>query len=92
MAKPNESYRMVLVESYVASETSGLHGAIHIRPCPDQGLPTDMHVECSKQLSRLYPAGTIFRIRAKVTDREGGGEFLYSYHGWKHEVVSLGKK
>lgn len=92
MAKHDEPYRMVLVESYVASRTSGLHGAVHIRPCPDQGLPVDMHVECSKRLIRDYPVGTVFRIRAKLTDREGGGEFLYSYHGWRVEVVSLGKK
>ena len=25
---------------------------------------------------------------SKLTDREGGGEFLYSYWGWDYEVVS----
>ena len=92
MARHNEAYRSVLVESYVASRTGGLHGAVHIRPCPDQGLPTELHVECSKSLTRDYPVGTVFRLRAKLTDREGGGEFLYSYHGWRAEVVALGKK
>jgi hypothetical protein len=29
-----------------------------------------------------------FRIRAKLTDREGGGQFLYSYFGWHAEIVS----
>jgi hypothetical protein len=92
MAKPDEPYQMVKVESYRPSQTSGLHGAVHIRPCPGQGLPTTLHVECSKALSRDYPVGTVFRIRAKLTDREGSGEFLYSYHGWKYEVIELGKK
>lgn len=90
MAKLNEDYRMVLVESYRPKATSGLHGAVHIRPCPDQGFPTTMHVECSKSLSRNYPVGTIFRIKAKLTDREGSGDFLYSYFGWKYDVVKLG--
>jgi hypothetical protein len=26
-----------------------------------------------------YKVGTLFRVRAKLTDRQGGGEFLYSY-------------
>lgn len=92
MAKSNEPYQMVLVESYRPNSTSGLHGDVHIRPRPGQGFPTTMHVECSKSLSRNYPVGTVFRIRAKITDREGSGDFLYSYFGWKYDVVELGKK
>jgi hypothetical protein len=87
MAKPFEPYRYVEVESYRPGNTGGLHGPVHIRPCPGQGFPTTIHVECSKDLSRKYPVGTRFRIRAKLTDREGQGEFLYSYFGWKYEVL-----
>lgn len=92
MAKQNEPYQMVLVESYLPTGTAGLHGKVHIRPLSGQGFPTSMHVECSKKLSKDYPVGTIFRIRAKLTDREGEGDFLYSYFGWEYEVVELGKK
>lgn len=87
MAKPDEPYRFVIVESFTPSETSGLHGDIHIRPVPGQGLPTTLHVECSKKLSRNYPVGTKFRIHAKLTDREGSGEYLYSYFKWPVEVL-----
>ncbi|WP_316016070.1 hypothetical protein [Roseobacter sp. HKCCA0434] len=87
MAKAEETYSWVEVESYVPSRTSGLHGKVHIRPCEGQGYPTDLHVECSKKLSKDYPVGTRFRIRAKLTDREGSGDFLYSYFGWKFEVL-----
>ncbi|MET3384184.1 hypothetical protein [Variovorax paradoxus] len=87
MAKPDEPYRSVVVESFRPSATSGLHGAVHIRPVKDQGLPESLHVECSKSLSRNYPVGTKFRIQAKLTDRESGGEYLYSYHGWAYEVL-----
>ncbi|MGB4347881.1 MAG: hypothetical protein WBJ21_15975, partial [Burkholderiaceae bacterium] len=72
----------------------GLHGAVHIRPVAGQGIDTNLFVECSKKLSdpSLYPVGTRFKIRAKLTDREGSGDFLYSYHGWNVEVLGLGEK
>ncbi|SPU42441.1 hypothetical protein [Brevundimonas diminuta] len=35
-----------------------------------------------------YKVGTIFRIKAKLTDREGGGKFLYSSWRWPFDVVS----
>lgn len=89
MAKKNEPYRYVIVESYYPHNTSGLHGPIHIRPIAGQVFPEHLHVECNKELSnpRIYPVGTQFRIRAKLTDRLGGGEFLYSYFGWPAEVI-----
>ncbi len=87
MAKLGEPYRNVIVESYRASSTAGLHGPIHIRPIAGQGILVELQVECSKSLSRNYPVGTRFRLRAKLTDREDGGEYLYSYHGWRIEVM-----
>ena len=92
MAKSNEPYRMVFVESYRPKSTSGLHGDVHIRPCAGQEFPTTMHVECSKSLSKNYPVGTVFRIKAKLTDRQGAGDFLYSYFGWEYDVVKPGKR
>ncbi len=86
MAK-DEPYRMIIVESFRPANVSGLHGDIHIRPVEGQGLPSDLHVECSKALSRNYPVGTRFRIKAKLTDRDGSGDFLYSYFGWRYEVL-----
>ena len=86
MAKGFEPYRNVVVESYRESG-SGLHGDIHMRPVPTEGFPPGTRVECSKSLSRDFPVGTKFRIKAKLTDREDGGEFLYSYFGWKFEVL-----
>ena len=87
MAKPNEPYVYIIVESYRPQSTSGLHGPIHIRPAPDQMFRQSLQVECSKSLSRRYPVGTRFRLRVKLTDKEGGGEFLYSYHGWPVKVL-----
>ena len=87
MALRNEPYRFVVVESYKPLHTGGLHGEVHIRPVVGQDLSTTLHVECSKALSTDYPVGTRFRIKAKLTGRRGGGEFLYSYFGWRHEVL-----
>jgi hypothetical protein len=88
MARKNEPYSLVVVESFLPASTSGLHGDVHIRPVAGQGLDTDMFVECSKELSKNYRVGTRFRIKAKVTDREGSRPFLYSYFGWRYDVLS----
>lgn len=87
MAKLDEPYRLVVVESFKPSATSGLHGEVNIRPAAGQGLLTTLHVECAKKLSRDYPLGTKFRIKAKLTDREGSGEYLYSNFNWPFDVL-----
>jgi hypothetical protein len=89
MARKNESYSWVVVESFRPSSTAGLHGDIHVRPVPGQGLDTDMFVECSKELVNNYEVGTRFRIKAKITDKEGSRPFLYSYFGWFYEVLAI---
>ena len=86
MAKPSEPYQDVIVESFRESG-SGLHGDVHIRPVAGQGYPDGIRVECSKSLSYAFPVGTRFKIKAKLTDKEDGTEFLYSYFGWKPEVL-----
>lgn len=88
MALPQKDYEWVEVESYVADRTSGLHGKVHIRPVPGFRFDPSLQVECSKQMIRNYPVGTRFRIWAKLTDRLGGREFLYSSYRWKYHVIS----
>ena len=87
MAKLDEDYEWVDVESYLPGKTSGLHGKVHVRPLPGQRFPVHLHVECARVIRKNYPVGTRFRIFAKLTDREGGGEFLYSSYRWKYEVL-----
>lgn len=86
MAQTNP-YEWIVVESYKPIHTSGLHGPVHVRPIAGQGYSTDLQVECSKSLVRDYPVGTRFRLRVKLTDREGGGEYLYSSWRWSFEVL-----
>jgi hypothetical protein len=89
MAKRNEPYRYCIVRSYYPPSTAGLHGPVHVRPIVGQPFAIHLHVECSKDLSNtdLYDVGTRFRIRAKLTDRHGSGDFVYSYFGWPFDVV-----
>jgi hypothetical protein len=47
-----------------------------------------MMVECSKSLSYAHPVGALFRIRAKITSKEGGTSFVYSSYKWPVSIVS----
>jgi hypothetical protein len=90
MAQDNP-YREVWVESFRLASTDGLPGPLRIRPVAGQGLPEDLFVECGKRLLD-YPEGTRFLVRAKLTDREGGGRYLYSSWQWRPlEVVEPGE-
>lgn len=92
MPKCKQDYQPLIVESYMPVSTAGRHGTVHIRPIAGQIFPQDLFVECNKSLSRDYPVGTRFKLCAKLTNRQGGVEFLYSYFGWKVEVVSKPNK
>jgi hypothetical protein len=84
----NQGYEYIIVESFNPSDTSGRHGPTHVRPITDQGkFKTDMFVECSKVLVKDYPLGTKFRIKAKITNREGGTPYIYSRYSWNYEVI-----
>ncbi|RJT53616.1 hypothetical protein [Rahnella variigena] len=87
MAKPEEPYRPLKVESYEIQSSSGKRGKIHIRPLPGQWAKVSLQVECSKKLSNDYPVGSKFEILAKLTDREEGGEYIYSSFRWKFKLL-----
>jgi hypothetical protein len=88
MARDPWAYRDVAVESVVDPRSGGLR----IRPMAGQAYATSMRVQCSRTLRdpELYPAGTRFLIRAKLTDRAGGAPYLYAHHG--DAVKVLGDK
>lgn len=87
MAKPEEPYRPLKVESYEIQSSSGKRGKIHIRPLTGQWAEVSLQVECSKKLSNDYPVGSQFEILAKLTDREEGGEYIYSSFRWKFKLL-----
>lgn len=80
-------YRTVVIETY---ENLGEPAAerIRARPIPGQGLDTSMKVECSNGMRTRYPVGSKLKIRAKITNREGGTDFLYTHYSWPYERVN----
>lgn len=90
MAQPFESYHWIVVESFEPGDTSGLHGNVHIRPAVGQMFNQSLHVRCPKAMTDTsrYKLGTKFRIRVKLTDKEGSRPFLHAPHQWEYEVVS----
>jgi len=86
MGKPEEPYIQIVVETYSESG-SGLHGDIHVRPIAGQQVPRSLRVRFPKALRRAHPIGTRFRVYAKLTDRDGGGEFVHTNHAWDVEVL-----
>ena len=86
MGKPTEPYIRIVVETYIESG-SGLHGIIHVRPIAGQQVPQSLRVRFPKALRHAHPIGTRFRVYAKLTDREGRGEFVHTNHAWDVEVI-----
>jgi hypothetical protein len=70
----------IIVETFRASgENSGSN--IRVRPLPGQGFSPAMRVECSKAMRSAFPIGQLFCVWVSVKSKEGGPDFLYSYHG-----------
>jgi hypothetical protein len=86
VARDPWAYRDVAVESVADPHT----GELRIKPVAGQAYATSMRVQCARALRDpvLYPVGTRFLIRAKLTDRMGGAPFLYSHHGDSVKVLS----
>lgn len=91
MGKPQEPYIRIIVETYIESG-SGLHGDIHVRPIAGQQVSQDLRVRFPKALRHVHPIGTHFRVYAKLTDKEGGSNFVHTNHAWDVEVLGLPDK
>lgn len=72
----------------VKSKGGGSSANLRVVPVKGQGLDTNMKVRCSRKMRDLYDIGTLFRIKAKITDREGGTPFLDCTRDWAYEVVT----
>jgi hypothetical protein len=86
VGKPEEPYILIVVETYHES-SSGLHGDLHVRPIAGQTLPRSLRVRFPKALRRQHPLGTRFLVYAKLTDREGGNDFIHTNHAWDVQVL-----
>jgi len=79
-------YRDYIIQTYEnLGEPSNKR--VRARPLPGQGVSTDRKVECSEGMRLSHPIGTYFKVRCKVTDREGT-PFLYRHYTWSYEVIT----
>lgn len=80
-------YREIIIETF-RNPGEPAAESIRARPLHGQGLSTSMRVECSSKMREKHPVGTKLKIRAKITDREGGTKFLYCHYSWPYVVLS----
>ena len=81
-------YQDVIVETYLGRKTSS-SGGVRARPVEGQGFDISMNVECSSKMRKSQPVGTKFLIKAKVTNKEGGPDFLYSHFNSSYTVLQV---
>ena len=63
----------ILCENFMDPET----GRIRVRPLPNQGLPTNIVIECSKNEREAHPISTRFRTdNVKVCQKPDGRIYL----------------
>ena len=96
-----QNYYRLWFESFRLLNPSGHVDPVQLRLKPGQNIPDeiknecerrgidpyDLLTECNTDFMRKYPVGTRFHLKAKLTDREGGGMFFYSYFGWKPYAI-----
>ena len=79
-------YRRVAIETFKnLGEASPRK--LRARPLPGQGLTMATRVECSEAMRMDYPVGTVFIVKARISNREGSSDFLYTHYNWPYEVV-----
>lgn len=87
MALPDEPFFKVLVETFDGGNASGRHGRLHVRPVAGQGLDTGLYVECPRAMREDYPVNTRFFVTGKLSDREGGTQYLKCPHQWGFSIA-----
>jgi hypothetical protein len=83
----NAEYTDIVGETYQSGIPSVGFNGIVVRPVPNQQYPTSLLVECSRKLSTDYPVSARFRMRVKLTDRMGSGQFFYASYRWPFDVL-----
>lgn len=84
MARDIYAYREVAVHSVERD------GKVEIHPMPGQAYSPALRVQCARALSdtECYRIGTCFLLFAKLTDRLGGEQYLYAWHGDPVKVMT----
>jgi hypothetical protein len=85
-------FTMPIMEKYLVTTFFNVgessNATLRVKPLSGQGLPDDMRVECSRAMRRAHVVGTIFEIKAKLTNREGGKPFLVAPWNAPYNILS----
>ena len=84
MLSPKKS-QSIDIESFEGKRVAGAPAPVLLRPIPGQAFPPTLLVEGNKSLVTDYPVGSRFKVQVALTDRPGGGQFLFS--SWQWDVV-----
>ena len=77
----NES-KIIKAETFIPEKSEPTDAKIRVRPLPNQGLDTDLRIECPRKVRKEYPVGTQFEMEVKMCQREVGGYYLYNHKNW----------
>lgn len=82
----NSYYKHIIIETY-EPQNENSSSKVRAHPVAGQGLDENLNVECSKKMRLSHPVGTRFKIKAKISDREGT-PFIYCKPQESFEIVS----
>ena len=80
------SYHYYIIKTHRATG-GGSSASVRASPISGQGLSTSLKVECSRSMRHNNKTGTLFKLRAKVIDREGT-KILYSHYNESYEIIT----
>ena len=83
--KEVNKYYCILIKTYQQSGENSVN-KIRAFSLASQGLDTTLKVNCSTAMRDSYPVVSVFKVIAKITDREGT-PFVYSNHTWEYILI-----
>ncbi|MES2784720.1 MAG: hypothetical protein V4684_04595 [Pseudomonadota bacterium] len=66
----------LLVETYRSGPLPGHRGEVRVRAVDGQRVDSSLFVRAQRSMRNDYPVGSRFLIRAQLSTREGGGEYV----------------
>ena len=82
---PPKNSQAIEIESFEGPRTKGVQGPVQLRPVAGPAFASTLLVEGNKSLVQDYPVGSRFKVQVALTDRPGGGQYLFS--SWQWDVV-----
>ena len=79
--------KIIKAETFIPEKSEHTDAKIRVRPLPNQGLDTDLRIECPRKVRKEYPVGTKFEMDVKMCQREDGAYFLYNHYSWHMEPL-----